>query len=261
MLKPEDSSSLTGANVDFQFPIGEGSSVRVTNEGLLNFNDVAGDTEKEFIETAQNLISQKLDSLYYITDSRDIESWGADPQEQDFVGYRGENTVSMLHALRDNEEVFNDVVDAIGAIADKTDEVVADMHEAETMTEIVDADTGEKFNIVASGSGLRRLLPIIVQIAAMDDGSTLFLEEPEISVFPATQGRFLDYLIEEIQERNIQIVMTTHSWAFTRKLEIWINEHDSRDIGHGLYFEKENGETKVEKRALDRLGLGETWEE
>ena len=50
----------------------------------------------------------------------------------------------MLNARRDDEEAFNNVVIAMEKIAENTDDVVADLHEADKMTEMADADTDQK---------------------------------------------------------------------------------------------------------------------
>jgi predicted ATPase len=242
--------------VDFSSPLATDGEFNASNDGLGALSDSTDDTVEAFITELQPMLKRKVASSYYITDSRDISSWEDDPRERDFVGYDGENTVSMLHGLRDDEDIFDKVVSAMQRISGNTDDVVADMHEADTKTELVDSDTGEKFNIVASGSGLRRLLPVITQIATMEEGDTLFLEEPEISVFPATQERFLEFLIEELSHRDIQVILTSHSWAFKSKLT---DIPDIDSYGHALEFEKSGGETNVSKKRLKHLGDEDDW--
>lgn len=223
---------------------------RLYDNGVWRIGFRSGKPDMEdLIEKYQSIILDSLEDIYYITDNRDISDWQSDPQQQDFVGHFGENTVSMLHALRDQPEIFNRIVDAISEIAPDVVDLRADMFGANTQTELQDADTKELFNVVASGAGLRRLLPIIVQIGAANSGDTILIEEPEISVYPETQERLVEFMLESTRERDIQIVFTTHGYALTWKIQNMSNPDD----GHCLVFNKEDGESIVEQTSLDRI--------
>lgn len=203
----------------------------------------------DIVSVYESILSENLAQIYYLTDNREISEWASDPEELDFVGHSGENTVAMLHALRDDPETFNRIKQAISDISSDVADLRADMDGANTQTELEDADTEELINIVASGAGLRRLLPIIVQIGAADAGDTILVEEPEISVYPETQERLVEFMLESARERDIQIIFTTHGHSLIWKVQNMAKSSD----GHCLVFEKEDGESKVEKRPLDRI--------
>jgi len=247
VAKTEEGSS--GARAEYLSPFGEDGSFQASNNGLLQLEEITSPSAEELYESMEEVISRQLGSLFYITDSRDIGKWSADPEKMDFVGHNGEDTVSMLHGLRDDPDAFELVCDAMKQIAEDTRTVEADLYKSDTRVEIVDDDTGLRFNVVSSGSGFRRLLPIIVQIAAMDEGGTLLLEEPEISVFPKTQEKFLRFLVEIMEEKNIQVIMSTHSIPFVWKLQDQVES----DLGQALQFTKSGGETQVESKPIDRI--------
>lgn len=223
--------------------------------GLFDYSEFSNADEKDLFNNIKQSLEECLENTFYIADGRDVQSWDDDPMERDFVGHHGEHTVSMLHALRDDEEAFSRVVEAMADIADDTEGVVADMHESQTQTELVDADTGELFNIVSSGAGLRRILPIIVQVASTKSGGTVLIEEPEIGVYPKTQQGLVDFITTQIEERDIQVVMSTHSATMVWKLQ------DRVDSGEGKAYEFEKEDGKTSAREVDLNYVTSTFED
>lgn len=229
--------------VDVPIEKGEGG---LEMGGLLNPIRINRGDTKRWLRSIRSAALDELSRLYYISDSRDITQWEDDPQEHEFVGYTGEQTVSMLHALRDDEVIFERVVTAIRNISDDIDEIRADMHDTNTRTELIDSDTEEFFNAVASGAGLRRLLPIIVQIAAAEEGDTVMIEEPEISVYPKITERLLQFILDAVVERGVQVIVSTNSLPFIWKYEDIVDS----SVGHALECKKRDGETIVEQKPI-----------
>lgn len=237
---------------------GQSNTTLHISNGALDATFRSGkERHKNILSNFYEVLRREITGIYYISDNRGVTQAADDPEEHDFVGYQGENTVSWLHALRDDEDTFNRIVDAVTKISPDIADVRADLHGANTITELADSQTNELFNIVTSGAGLRKLLPIIVQIAAAEEGDTVIIEEPEIGVYPKTQERLVEFMLEAIEEQNIQILLSTHGVPFTWKIQ---NMADP-SIGNTLKFEKQGGESIVEEFPLDRIPVEEYYGE
>lgn len=64
------------------------------------------------------------------------------------------------------------------------------------------------------GSGLSHVVACLWHALSQHPGSLLAIEEPELSLHPGAQRRLRDQLLELARERQLQMVMTTHSPAF-----------------------------------------------
>ena len=66
-------------------------------------------------------------------------------------------------------------------------------------------DNGEAFRPVNVGFGYSYILPIIVNMLVIPEGSVLIVENPEAHLFPAAQSRLMEFLVKYSQKRNIQV--------------------------------------------------------
>ena len=71
--------------------------------------------------------------------------------------------------------------------------------------------------IVDGGFGGNSFLPILLEGYTFRDG-VMLIEEPEISLDPAAQTEVLEFFIEMANERNHQIIFTSHSDYIVKKL-------------------------------------------
>jgi len=65
--------------------------------------------------------------------------------------------------------------------------------------------------ILDSSDGVANFLFMIIGIRIMPHGSALLIEEPEVSMHPSMQKRFLDYLEVMAKTENHQFLISTHS--------------------------------------------------
>lgn len=212
-------------------------------DGYLNFG-LTGDyheSNKDLVlQQIQEIAQGELEKIYYILERRMVEDWSADPKEQDFVGMKGGNTVSMLHALKDEREKFGKIIEVVSDISPDISGIKADMYGSRTRTELKDSDIERLLNLIASGSGLKRNLPIIVQAIASDRGDTLLIEEPEISLYPTTQKRLAKLLVERAHN-GVQMIVTTHSAPFIRKLWNQVKDSDLNENKTKAYRTRKKG--------------------
>lgn len=62
-----------------------------------------------------------------------------------------------------------------------------------------------------SGSGEFIIAITVNKIKTLTNGSILLLDEPEISIHPGAQKRFIKYLLKMILAKKLQIIISTHS--------------------------------------------------
>lgn len=62
-----------------------------------------------------------------------------------------------------------------------------------------------------AGSGELSVVNLILAIEKMEDFSLLLLDEPETSLHPGAQRELLNYLLDRINEKKLQVVISTHS--------------------------------------------------
>ena len=83
--------------------------------------------------------------------------------------------------------------------------------ENETVEVITTDQTGNEYNILKEGFGINQLIFLFYLVATTDKGSTLLIEEPEISLHPKLQNTLTSILVETALNENKQLLLTTHS--------------------------------------------------
>lgn len=69
-----------------------------------------------------------------------------------------------------------------------------------------------------AGSGEVAVVSSVLKILGAADGALVLLDEPETSLHPGAQRRFLGFLLERIKVAKIQVVISTHSPEFVHGL-------------------------------------------
>lgn len=75
-----------------------------------------------------------------------------------------------------------------------------------------------KYSEAFAGSGEVAVVSSVVKLLGSDDYSLALLDEPETSLHPGAQKRFLIFLLHCIKTKKIQVVLSTHSPEFVRGL-------------------------------------------
>ena len=112
------------------------------------------------------------------------------------------------------------------------------------------------------GYGLTQFLPVLVLCYYSLDGSTLILEQPGIHLHPKVQSQLADLLIEVVNERNLQILVESHSEHFLNRLQRRIAEEDITPDKTALYFcLNEEGVSEIDRLEMDEFGNIANWPE
>ncbi|MBN2209646.1 MAG: DUF3696 domain-containing protein [Candidatus Coatesbacteria bacterium] len=116
------------------------------------------------------------------------------------------------------------------------------------------------------GFGVSQVFPILVQCFYAQAGSVIILEEPEIHLHPSVQGSLADLFIEAVQaredgkDRNIQLLVESHSEHFLRRLQRRIAEEEIAPNKVAVYFCRPTSSgAKMEPLHVDDYGNITNW--
>ena len=77
---------------------------------------------------------------------------------------------------------------------------------------------GTEVRLTDVGFGVSQVLPVIVLCYYVPEGSILILEQPEAHLHPNVQAKLADVLIDVVKNRNIQIILESHSEHLLHRL-------------------------------------------
>lgn len=117
------------------------------------------------------------------------------------------------------------------------------------------------------GFGVSQVLPVLVLLAYVPEGSVVLLEQPEIHLHPAVQTGLADIFIEVAKVRDVQVVVESHSEHLLLRLQRRIAEEGLRHRrvplaaeDCALYFcDTRGGRSVVEQLELDLYGNITNW--
>ncbi len=110
------------------------------------------------------------------------------------------------------------------------------------------------------GFGVSQILPVLTICYYVPEGSTIILEQPEIHLHPAVQAGLADVFIDAIKNRNVQIILESHSEHLLRRLQRRIAEQAISNKDTALYFcEMRNGSSRLKHLSLDLFGHIKNW--
>ena len=114
--------------------------------------------------------------------------------------------------------------------------------------------------LVDMGYGLGQFLPVLVLCYYAPEGSTLILEQPGIHLHPMVQSQLADLLIEVVTERNLQILVESHSEHLLTRLQRRIVEEKIAADQTAFYFcRNDEGVSEIEKLDVDETsGISRT---
>lgn len=217
-----------------------------------------------------------MDSIYYLGPLREYPKreyhWaGSSPED---VGQRGERTIdAILAATRDGErrslgyrrhsKAFQEMIahwlNNLGLIREFDLEEIADgtnLYQAIVKTSRTSVPTA----LTDVGFGVSQVLPALVLLYYVPEGSTVLMEQPEIHLHPAVQSGLADVILNVAASRDVQIIVESHSEHFLRRLQRRVAEEKVPAKDVKLYFISNNrGRAQASDLALNEWGEIENW--
>jgi len=217
-----------------------------------------------------------MDRLYYLGPLRDYPKreyhWaGASPMD---VGMRGERTVdAILAATAQNircslgykkksksfEEMIAYWLMELGLISEFRIERIGtdtNLYRAKVKRDRYSAEA----LLTDVGFGVSQVLPALVLLYYVPEGSTVLMEQPEIHLHPSVQSSLADVIISVAQTRNLQVIVESHSEHLLRRFQRRVAEETATAEDVKLYFvESYKGAAVLNDLRLNKFGEVENW--
>jgi predicted ATPase len=189
----------------------------------------------DFLSDFEREYEALMDRVYYLGPLREYPrrhyDWsGASPAD---VGSRGERAIHAILAAtarkeernlqphawnRPFQEIIAHWLRALGLVdlfAMAEIGPGANLYQARVTTNASKAPT----NLTDVGFGVSQVLPVLVLLYYVREGSVVLLEQPEIHLHPAVQSRLADLFLCVAKHRNLQIVVESHSQHLLQRLQ------------------------------------------
>ena len=235
----------------------------------------------DFLGDFELAYEKLMDSLYYLGPLREYPQreyhWaGASPSD---VGQRGERTVDAILAATRDGELRRLRPRAKGIKRHPFQKIIAHwLNELELVREFRLDEIAEGTNLYRAmvktssssvptaltdvGFGVSQVLPALVLLQYVPEGSTVLMEQPEIHLHPAVQSGLADVMLNVAAVRNVQIIVESHSEHLMRRLQRRVAEQSASSEDVKLYFvSSRRGRAHVSDLVLNEWGEIENWPE
>jgi predicted ATPase len=108
-----------------------------------------------------------------------------------------------------------------------------------------------------------QVLPLIVLLHFVPEGSVILCEDPEAHLHPMAQAVLADLLVEVAHSRKLQVLVETHSEHLFRRLQYLMAAGTVRSDACGLYYVEraEAAGSKLVQMQADEFGRIREWPE
>lgn len=234
--QPGRAWTLPGPIKSYAFP--DQAKTYFQNSGFLS----------EFEREYENL----MDRIFYLGPLRDYPkrqySWaGSRPTD---VGRRGEKVVDAILAAniqgeRQNlkhkgrrlpfDAIIGHWLKELGLIHEfKVKELAPGSNLYQT--KVRKTKSSPETSIMDVGFGVSQVLPVLVLLHYVPEGSIVLLEQPEIHLHPAVQSGLADVIIHAATYRKVQVIVESHSEHLLRRIQRRVAEGKIREDQTKLYF-------------------------
>ena len=117
-----------------------------------------------------------------------------------------------------------------------------------------------KVTLADMGHGVADLFPLLVHCCYVPEGSTLILEQPGVHLHPKAQADLADLFLEVIKERNLQILVESHSEHLLTRLQRRVAEKQIGQDDVALHFcRNADGVSTIERLEVGEFGEIKNW--
>lgn len=230
-----------------------------------------------------NLAQEKLfRSLSYLgpmrTKTTRLYTWSG--IEPDSVGYGGENSVPAMLAAKERkismgfsqrylpfEQVIAQKLKDMGLIEKFEVKPISDNRQNYEVKVKTKGSVGY-VDLPDVGFGISQVLPVLIQCFYAPHNSIILMEQPEIHLHPSAQSLLADVVIDAInakedgRDRNIQLIIETHSEHFLRRLQRRLAEKVIEKSQLSAYFADVSKQpAQLAELRVDEFGNISNWPE
>lgn len=230
----------------------------------------------DFLSFFESEYESMMDKIYYLGPLREYPKreyqWsGARPLD---VGYRGERTVDAILSATTRGEMrnigknasikpFQEIIaywlKKLGLIQEFSIKEIAEGSNLYRAVVKRDKESPEAF-LTDVGFGVSQVLPALVLLYYVPEGSTILMEQPEIHLHPSVQSGLADVILQVAKHRKIQIIVESHSEHLLRRFQRRIAEEEFPAKDLKLYFcDSSHGLSKLSDLEIDIFGNIKNW--
>jgi predicted ATPase len=219
-----------------------------------------------------------VNDVYYLAPLREYPKreyhWsGGSPSH---VGYRGENAINAILAATirnetrtlpnsNEEKPFQEIIaywlKELGLIYEFSVKEIAEGTGLFRAIVKKSPESPEAF-LTDVGFGVSQVLPALVLLYYVPEGSIILMEQPEIHLHPSVQSGLADVILQVSKQRNLQVIVESHSEHLLRRFQRRIAEESYPADEIKLYFcDMKEGESKLVDLEINEYGEIENWPE
>lgn len=199
------------------------------------------------IKDARSFLVNYLEKAVYIAPLRVAPVLARTYQtevEKKYVLPDGENTRFILDEISDDSEKIGLVKKWICDEFHLAKDIKVVKESGKRYRVVVTTNEDIKVDLMHMGFGLSQILPIITQGCISSPNSLLIVEDPDVHMHPSIQASMADFFIFLCNQRNVSIMIETHSDHFITRLRRRIAEKIlGVDKVHLLFVINEDGES------------------
>jgi len=230
----------------------------------------------DFLSFFESEYEAMMDSIYYLGPLREYPKreypWsGTSPMD---VGLRGQRTIeAILSATARNEtrnlryrsprKSFQEMIaywlKELRLIHEfKIEEIGSG---ANLYRAVVRRDSKSSDALLTDvGFGVSQVLPALVLLYYVPEGSTVIMEQPEIHLHPSVQSGLADVIMTVAKARNLQVIVESHSEHLLRRFQRRVAENTYSADEIKLYFcDSVGGQSKLLDLDMDLFGEIQNW--
>lgn len=207
--------------------------------------DAKADAPQQTVVTSDIDVLQDLKNITFVSAGRrgPVNSASRnDALRPDWIGTEGENLINVL---------ANKGVDFIKDVEQHLSQILsgAAIHIPNPEADIIDlqlnsVDGTSYFRPANVGFGYSYVLPVITATLLAEKGSILIIENPEAHLHPGAQSRLTKFIINMAKEKELQVVMETHSDHVVNGMRIAMKQGLLKpQDAVVVYFAHDNGTT------------------
>ena len=202
-----------------------------------------GEQAKVAYSTSDSTILQALKDIHYISAGRlgpVNDMVRNDTIAPNAVGTKGEYLINALS--HQSPEFVEYVGQRLSTILNGAAVNIPDPSATRLELHLNSRDGNTLFRPVNVGFGYSYVLPVIVSALLAEKGSMLIVENPEAHLHPRAQSRIMEFLIEQALEKDLQLIIETHSDHVVNGMRISMKKNVLKPSdGIILHFAYDNG--------------------
>ena len=229
-----------------------------------------------FLSEFEREYEELMDRIFYLGPLRDYPkrqySWaGSSPND---VGRRGERVIDAILAANAKGEkqnlrhrgrlmpfdaIIGHWLKELGLIHEFS---VHEIAEGTNLyhTKVKKTKSSPETSIMDVGFGVSQVLPVLVLLHYVPEGSTVMLEQPEIHLHPAVQSGLADVIVHAATHRKVQVIVESHSEHLLRRLQLRVAEGKIDSENTKLYFSDfRTTKSNLTPLKLNMFGEIENW--